>query len=77
MNETFKFLKKIRSLGIELTLDENKIRCKSPNGALTPEIRAELAKRKEEIVSFFKSLSPEKEVKQTNDLKNERRDSKR
>ncbi len=58
MQTTKEFISNLSSLDIKLwieDLDEVKLRCNAPKGALTPAIKAELADRKAEIISFFQA----------------------
>ncbi|MBD2345771.1 hypothetical protein H6G18_16665 [Anabaena subtropica FACHB-260] len=48
------FLSDLCSLDIKLWVEENRLRCNAPQGALTPVIKAELAERKEEILAFIR-----------------------
>ncbi|AFY44054.1 non-ribosomal peptide synthetase [Nostoc sp. PCC 7107] len=47
------FLSDLCSLDIKLWVEENRLRCNAPKGALTPVIKAELAERKAEIIAFI------------------------
>ncbi|MBD2298129.1 non-ribosomal peptide synthetase [Nostoc sp. FACHB-190] len=47
------FLSDLCSLDIKLWVEENRLRCNAPKGALTPVIKAELAERKAEIMAFI------------------------
>ena len=47
------FIDYLKSLKIELTVKENKLKCNAPAGVLTPSLRAELAERKAEILEFL------------------------
>jgi amino acid adenylation domain-containing protein len=61
MQTTKEFISNLSSLDIKLWLDrteEVKLRCNAPKGALTPEIKAELADRKAEIIQFFQQGNP-------------------
>ena len=56
MNElstTLQFLQDLRQRDIRLTLQEGRLRCSAPKGALTPELQAELSKRKAEIIAML------------------------
>jgi amino acid adenylation domain-containing protein len=58
MQTTKEFISNLSNLDIKLwieNLDEVKLRCNAPKGSLTPEIKAELADRKAEIISFFQA----------------------
>ena len=50
---TVEFLSYLRSLDINVFVEENRLRCNAPKGALTPDLRRELQKRKLEIISFL------------------------
>ena len=43
----------LRTLGIQLVADGDRLRCSAPRGALTDVLRAELAARKSEIVAWL------------------------
>ncbi|MBD2502163.1 non-ribosomal peptide synthetase [Anabaena azotica] len=47
------FLSYLNSLDIKLWLEEDKLRYQSPKGAMTTEIKQEIAARKTEIITFF------------------------
>ncbi len=49
------FLSYLRSRDIKLWIDGEKLRYSSPTGALTPDLRAELTRRKVEIIMFLRS----------------------
>ncbi len=56
------FLSNLTNLDIKLwleNLDEIRLRCNAPKGALTTEIRAELAERKAEIIAFLQQSNLE------------------
>jgi hypothetical protein len=46
-------LQRLRVQDVHLQADDGKLRVNAPKGALTPELRAELAARKEEILAFL------------------------
>ncbi|MDM9379457.1 amino acid adenylation domain-containing protein [Chlorogloeopsis sp. ULAP01] len=48
------FLSDLCSLDIKLWVEENRLLCNAPKGALTPVIKAELAERKAEILAFIR-----------------------
>jgi amino acid adenylation domain-containing protein len=50
-------LSDLRSRGVVLSLEEGRLRCNAPKGVITPEIREELARRKQEIVMLLKSTA--------------------
>lgn len=52
---TVEFLSHIRSLDIQVFVEDNRLRCNAPEGVLTPDLRQELQKRKLEIISFLQS----------------------
>ncbi|MBW4508480.1 MAG: amino acid adenylation domain-containing protein [Scytonematopsis contorta HA4267-MV1] len=43
----------VENVGENTLLEEVRLRCNSPKGALTPDIRAELAERKAEVINFL------------------------
>lgn len=53
MIKTLKFLSQLRAKGIEVWLDGERLRCKAPSGALTPEIRQQLSEKKPDIIKFL------------------------
>ncbi len=53
MKTTAEFLAYLCSLDIKLWVDSDRLRCNAPKNALTPDIKAELAKRKAEILAFI------------------------
>lgn len=50
---TLEFLSYVRSLNIRLSSDGDRLHCQAPQGALTPSLKAELAQRKSEIITFL------------------------
>ncbi len=50
---TLELLSELRLLGIQLSTDGEKLKCKAPNDALTPRLRSALADRKAEIITFL------------------------
>jgi len=53
MNSTFAFLSELHQQDIKLRLDNDQLRVNAPQGALTPELTAQLKARKAEIVAFL------------------------
>jgi amino acid adenylation domain-containing protein len=51
------FLSHLRSLDIQVFVEDNRLRCNAPEGVLTPELRTELAERKSEIISFLRQAN--------------------
>jgi amino acid adenylation domain-containing protein len=51
------FLSELRGLDIQVFVDGDRLRCNAPEGTLTPEIRAQLAERKAEIISFLRQAN--------------------
>jgi thioesterase domain-containing protein len=49
------FLAELRERDVQLWADGEQLRCAAPAGVLTPELRAELATHKSEILSFLRS----------------------
>ena len=47
------FLSRLRSLGIEVSAQGDRLNWKAPKGALTPELQAQLDERKAEILAFL------------------------
>lgn len=50
---TLELLAELRQLGVQLSTDGDKLKCKAPNDALTPRLRSALADRKAEIINFL------------------------
>jgi amino acid adenylation domain-containing protein len=50
---TLELLSELRLLGIQLSTDGQKLKCKAPNDTLTPRLKSALADRKAEIISFL------------------------
>ncbi|WP_414568457.1 amino acid adenylation domain-containing protein [Nostoc sp. CCY 9925] len=50
---TVEFLSYLRSLDIQVFIDGEKFRCTAPEGIITAELRAEIQKRKAEIIEFL------------------------
>jgi amino acid adenylation domain-containing protein len=53
VNSTAELLERLRSLDIRLTLDGDRLGVNAPRGALTPELREELGRRKDEVKAFL------------------------
>ncbi|MEW5856529.1 MAG: condensation domain-containing protein, partial [Cyanobacteriota bacterium] len=51
------FLSYLRSLDIQVFVEEERLRCNAPEGSLTAELRAEIAERKAEIISFLRAAN--------------------
>lgn len=56
---TGSFLTDLRRRGIELSAEAGKLRCSAPRGGLTPELRGEIAARKDEILAFMARFAKE------------------
>jgi len=54
---TLEFLRHLRSLEIKVWLEDQKLRFRAPQDALTPELRTQLAERKPEIIRFLRQFS--------------------
>jgi amino acid adenylation domain-containing protein len=54
---TVEFLSYIRSLDIQVFVDNDLLRCNAPEGIITPELRAEIQERKAEIISFLNAAN--------------------
>ncbi|MFM7793750.1 MAG: hypothetical protein ACKO90_38640, partial [Microcystis panniformis] len=50
----------LRDLGITLETDENRLRCQSPEGILTPTLRQEISDRKPELLQFLQQAKQSK-----------------
>ncbi|HEY9875967.1 MAG TPA: amino acid adenylation domain-containing protein [Candidatus Obscuribacterales bacterium] len=55
--KTVEFLSYLRSLDINIFIEDGRLRCNAPDGTLTPELRAEISQRKAEIISFLKAAN--------------------
>ena len=53
---TSDFLSDLRSLGVRLAADGDQLRISAPKGALTPDLREELARRKAEILALLRAV---------------------
>ncbi|NMG11915.1 non-ribosomal peptide synthetase [Brasilonema sp. UFV-L1] len=53
--KTVQFLSYLRSLDIQVFVEDERLRCNAPEGILTPELRAEIQERKAEIIEFLKA----------------------
>jgi amino acid adenylation domain-containing protein len=58
MKPLVQFLSDLRSLGVILSLDGERLICNAPKGAVTAQIRRELADRKQEILAFLREPVP-------------------
>ena len=54
---TGEFLVQLRSLDVDLWLDGDRVRCSAPAGALTEDLRAELARRRTEIEAALRAAA--------------------
>ncbi len=54
---TREFLERLRASDIKVWADGERLRCNAPQGLLTPELQAELARRKPEILDFLRAGS--------------------
>ncbi|MDB9520160.1 amino acid adenylation domain-containing protein [Roseofilum reptotaenium CS-1145] len=53
------FLSELRELGVKVWVEGEKLRCRAPEGVLTPSMRGTLSERKAEIIRFLnQSLTP-------------------
>ncbi len=64
MQSIEQFSDHLRGLGIILSAEGETLRCKAPAGVLNPVLRAELATRKLEILSFLHNVTESRECKQ-------------
>jgi amino acid adenylation domain-containing protein len=55
MNSLIEMLSDLRSRGVELSVEGDRLQCNAPKGVITPEIREQLAKRKHEILNLLKT----------------------
>jgi amino acid adenylation domain-containing protein len=58
MKPLVQFLSDLRSLGVMFSLDGERLICNAPKGAITAQIRQELADRKQEILAFLREPTP-------------------
>ena len=58
MSSLIQFLSDLRALGISLSLKGDGLSCNAPKNAVTPEIRAQLADRKADIMAFLRDTQP-------------------
>lgn len=58
MKPLIQFLSDLRSLGVMLSFDGERLICNAPKGAITTQIRHELADRKQEILAFLREAAP-------------------
>jgi hypothetical protein len=52
---TLEFLSELRDLGIQISVNGDKLRCNAPKDVLTPELRSQLAERKVEIIALLQN----------------------
>ncbi|HET9913458.1 MAG TPA: amino acid adenylation domain-containing protein [Anaerolineales bacterium] len=52
---TLELLSTLRKLGVEITVEEEKLRLNAPKGAISAELREEIAAHKQEILAFLRS----------------------
>lgn len=50
---TIEFLAYLRSLDVQLSIEEGRLRCNAPEGVLTPELRAQLSAQKTALVALL------------------------
>ena len=50
---TVQFLANLRSLDIQVFVEGDRLRCSAPEGTVTPELQAELAQRKPELIALL------------------------
>lgn len=53
---TYEFLASLTEQGVQLSANNDKLNILSPKGVLTPELRAELSARKEELLTFLRNM---------------------
>lgn len=53
---TAAFLTQLRDLGVEVVLEEGKLRIRAPKDAMTPQIEAELRRRRDELYAFLEKV---------------------
>ncbi len=59
---TTAFLAKLRELGLELWVEEDRLCCSGPPNSLTPDLKAELKFRKLEILNVLRDIQQEKTI---------------
>jgi len=57
------FLEHLSEIGVEIEARRGRLRCRSPKGVLTPDLRAELADRKAELMALLKNGGKNKAIK--------------
>ena len=67
---TYNFLSYLRSLDVKIFLEGERLRCKAAKGILTPQLQAQIAERKAEILAFLhqNTLSAIEPVSRTGNL---------
>ncbi|OKH53430.1 non-ribosomal peptide synthetase [Calothrix sp. HK-06] len=55
---TAEFLSYLRQLDIQIVVEDERLLCSAPEGTLTPELRAEIQKRKPEIIALLTIHNP-------------------
>jgi len=56
VTSTDEFLERLRALDVRLTLDGDRLGVNAPKGAMTPELREELGRRKDEVKAWLAAL---------------------
>ena len=59
MSDTVELIKRLQGLDIHLKLDGDRLSVNAPKGAVTPELREELGRRKDEVKAFLAEQVPE------------------
>ncbi len=59
---TVELLEKLRSIDVRVWTEGEQLRLNAPQGVLTPDLRAELARRKSEILAFFEGTGATTEI---------------
>lgn len=68
MTNTAELLEKLTQQGIQVSANRDKLSIRSPKGAITPELQAELATRKAEILAWLQELEKPCSTPQINGL---------
>ncbi len=55
MKSILDFLEDLRRQNVKIWADEGRLRVKAPEGSVSPDLRAQLADRKAEILAFLHS----------------------
>jgi aspartate racemase len=62
---TLEFLSQLRRLHVKLWVEDDRLRFRAPQGVMTPELRAELANHKADILQFLREAQRAEEIQDT------------